>query len=104
MNTYLAGQPSLPLPPTDPRYTRGGHPAQVPDVIGQTVADAQATLAQGGWQTNTQQVDNRASEGTVVGQSPEGTAMPGQTVTLQISSGQLPPPPPPPGETTNTSH
>jgi membrane peptidoglycan carboxypeptidase len=98
MNTYLAGRPALPLRPTDPRYTRGGRPATIPDVIGRTVADAQSVLAQGGWPSRIQQVDNRAREGTVIGQFPEGTAMSGETVTLDISSGQVRPPPPPPGE------
>jgi membrane peptidoglycan carboxypeptidase len=100
MNVYLAGQPALPLPPTDPRYTRGGHPTTVPNLIGQALPDAQAVLDQGGWPTHTQQVDNRAPENTVIGQSPLGTVMPGQTVTLFVSSGQVPPPPPPPGNTT----
>jgi membrane peptidoglycan carboxypeptidase len=98
MNGYLAGQPVLPLPATDPRYTQGGHPSQVPEVVGQADQDAEPALHKDGWQTSEQQVDNRAPQGTVVGQSPHGTAMPGQVVTLQISTGEVPPPPPAPGE------
>jgi beta-lactam-binding protein with PASTA domain len=43
-------------------------------------------------------VDNRADRGTVVGQNPNGTALPGETILLQISSGEVPPPPAPPGD------
>jgi membrane peptidoglycan carboxypeptidase len=97
MNGYLAGQPVLPLPSTDPRYVQGGQPSQVPEVIGRTVADAEATMRKAGCQPSTQYVANRAPAGTIVGQSPHGVGMPGQIVTLQISTGQVPPPPPPPG-------
>jgi beta-lactam-binding protein with PASTA domain len=41
-------------------------------------------------------VDNRADKGTVVGQDPNGTALPGETILLQVSSGEVPPPPPAP--------
>jgi len=98
MTGYLAGQPALPLPATDPRYTQGGHPAQVPNEVGRNSADAEAALRERGWQTNVQPVDNRAAPGTVVGQSPQGPSVPGQVVTLQVSTGQLPPPPPLPGQ------
>jgi beta-lactam-binding protein with PASTA domain len=54
-------------------------------------------LRKAGWQTTTQQVNNRAPTGTVVGQSPHGIGMPNQIVNLQVSTGQVPPPPPPPG-------
>ena len=50
-----------------------------------------------GWKVSTRTVDNRADRGTVVGQNPNGTALPGETILLQISSGDVPPPPPPPG-------
>ena len=55
---------------------------------------ARAELEQGGWTVTTRQVDNRAPEGTVIGQTPRGAALPGQRVTLQISSGTVPAPPP----------
>jgi membrane peptidoglycan carboxypeptidase len=97
MTGYLAGQPVLPLPPTDQRYTQGGQPAQVPEVVGETADNAAALLGKAGWRTTTQQVDNRAPSGTVVGQSPHGIAMPNQLVNLEVSTGQVPAPPPPPG-------
>ena len=97
MNGYLAGQPVMPLPPTDDRYTEGGAASRVPEVIGKDADDARKLLTKAGWKTNLKQVDNRAPEGKVVGQSPRGTALPGEVVTLQVSTGQVPPPPPPPG-------
>jgi membrane peptidoglycan carboxypeptidase len=97
MNGYLANQPALPLPPTDDRYVNGGQAAQVPEVIGRSVGDAQAILTSGGWKNTLEQVDNRAPAGTVVGQSQHGEALPGDVITLQSSTGQVPPPPPPPG-------
>ena len=96
MNGYLAGQPALPLPPTEQRYLQGGQPSQIPDVIGKAQADANTTLRQTGYHPTEQNTDNRAPEGTVVGQTPNGTGIPGQTITLQISTGHVPPPPPPP--------
>ncbi|HTF48506.1 MAG TPA: transglycosylase domain-containing protein [Pseudonocardia sp.] len=97
MNGYLAGQPVMPLPPTDPRYTEGGEASRVPDVIGKNADDARKILSKSGWKTSLKEVDNRAPEGKVVGQSPRGTALPGEVVTLQVSTGEVPPPPPPPG-------
>jgi membrane peptidoglycan carboxypeptidase len=99
MNGYLAGQPVLPLPPTSDRYVNGGQASRVPEVIGRSADDAEDILSRGGWHSNRQQVDNRAPEGTVVGQSQHGEALPGDVITLQVSSGQVPPPPPPPGDT-----
>lgn len=96
MVPILEGQPALPLPPTDPRYVEGGAESRVPDVVGRGANDARAQLEQAGWTVTTRTVDNRASRGTVVGQSPRGTALPGETVVLQVSSGEVPPPPPAP--------
>jgi membrane peptidoglycan carboxypeptidase len=98
MNGYLAGQPVLPLPPTDDRYMEGGAASRVPEVIGRNADDARKILTKSGWKINVTDVDNRAAEGTVVGQAPRGTALPGEVVTLQVSTGDVPPPPPPPGD------
>jgi membrane peptidoglycan carboxypeptidase len=102
MNGYLADAPVLPLPPTDERYTEGGAASQVPEVIGKDSDDAQAQLRRAGWKTTVRNVDNRAPEGTVVGQTPRGSALPGEVITLQVSTGEVPPPPPPPGVETST--
>ncbi len=44
------------------------------------------------------EVDNAAERGTVVGQSPAGSALPGETIVLSVSSGDAPPPPDAPGD------
>ena len=53
--------------------------------------------------TSSRTVDNRADRGTVVGQNPNGTALPGETILLQISTGEVPPPPAPPGDSGDNS-
>ncbi|WP_312858418.1 transglycosylase domain-containing protein, partial [Pseudonocardia pini] len=73
----VAGTPVLPLPPTEDRYLTGGAETRVPDVVGRGVNDARAVLQRANWQVSTTQVDNLAAAGTVVGQSPRGTALPG---------------------------
>jgi membrane peptidoglycan carboxypeptidase len=97
MKPVLDGQPVQPLPPTDPRYTEGGSETKVPDVVGRGLNDARAILQRAGWKVSTRTVDNRADQDTVVGQNPNGTALPGETILLEISTGNVPPPPPPPG-------
>jgi membrane peptidoglycan carboxypeptidase len=97
MTPLLATQPVLPLPPTDPRYVHGGTAARVPDVLGRTEPDARGILERAGWQVTAQSVNSAAPPGTVIGQVPRGTALPGEVVSLQISSGSVPLPPPPPG-------
>ncbi|ALL75045.1 MULTISPECIES: penicillin-binding protein [unclassified Pseudonocardia] len=93
----LAGTPPTPLPPTDPRYLDGGAESRIPDVVGRSIDGARGELEGQGWQVTSRTVDNRAPEGTVVGQEPRGAALPGEQVTLQVSSGSVPAPPPPPG-------
>ncbi|MBC3194693.1 transglycosylase domain-containing protein [Pseudonocardia sp. C8] len=100
VSPLVAGTPPTPLPPADPRYLEGGAESRIPDVVGRSVDDARAELEGAGWQVTTRTVDNRATEGTVVGQDPRGAALPGEQVTLQVSSGTVPAPPPPPGQPT----
>ncbi|OLT14391.1 penicillin-binding protein [Pseudonocardia sp. CNS-139] len=97
MTPLLAGRPPTPLPPTDPRFVHGGQAATVPEVVGRAEPDARGFLERAGWRVATQTVDSVAPPGTVIGQVPRGTALPGQVVTLQVSTGSVPPPPPPPG-------
>jgi membrane peptidoglycan carboxypeptidase len=97
MTPLLAARPAEPLPPTDPRYVEGGDATRIPDVIGRPEAEARRMLEHAGFPVTTGTVDNAAPAGTVIGQSPRGTALPEETVVLQISSGSVPPPPPPPG-------
>ena len=98
MKPLLEGQPIEPLPPTDPRYTEGGAESQVPDVRGRGLNDARAVLDRAGWKVTTRPEPNRATRGTVVGQDPLGTALPGETILLNVSTGEVPPPPAPPGD------
>ncbi|MFP5069125.1 penicillin-binding protein [Pseudonocardia nantongensis] len=97
LTPLLAGTPPTPLPPTDPRYLEGGAESRIPDVVGRSERAARGELEGAGWQVSTRTVDNRADEGTVVGQEPRGAALPGEQVTLQVSSGSVPAPPPLPG-------
>ncbi|SDG28644.1 Membrane carboxypeptidase (penicillin-binding protein) [Pseudonocardia oroxyli] len=94
----VEGTPVLPLPPAEDRYLTGGAETRVPDVVGRGENDARAVLQRAGWQVGSRTVDNNAPAGTVVGQSPRGTALPGEQIVLQVSSGTVPPAPAPPGE------
>ena len=96
MGPLLAATPVQPLPPTDPRYVAGGTNAQIPDVVGRQADDARVRLEDAGFAVARTTVNNRAVAGTVVGQSPRGSALPDQVVTLQVASGTVPAPPPPP--------
>lgn len=96
----VANTPPTPLPATDPRYLDGGAESRIPDVVGRSAGAARGELEGAGWQVTTRTVDNNAPEGTVVGQEPRGAALPGEQVTLQVSSGSVPAPPPPPGTPT----
>jgi membrane peptidoglycan carboxypeptidase len=98
MKPLLETEPALPLPPTDERYMEGGAASRVPDVVGRSQNDARAVLERAGWSVSTRSVDNAAAKGTVIGQSPRGTALPGETIVLSVSSGSVPPPPPAPGD------
>lgn len=97
MKPILDGQPVLPLPPTDDRFLSGGAASRVPDVVGRSQNDARSVLEGVNWKVSTRTVDNAAARGTVIGQSPRGSALPGETIVLSVSSGSVPPPPPAPG-------
>jgi membrane peptidoglycan carboxypeptidase len=98
MQPLLANQPVLPLPPVEERYLEGGAESRVPDVIGDPENEAREELEEAGWTVSVRSVDNAAERGTVVGQNPNGSALPGETIELSISSGTVPPPPAAPGE------
>jgi membrane peptidoglycan carboxypeptidase len=97
MTSYLGASPVQPLPPTDPRYVRGGTNAQIPDVVGRQVGDAVNRLDDAGFATRRKDVASRAPAGTVVGQDPRGSTLPDQVVELSVSTGSVPAPPAPPG-------
>ncbi len=98
------GLPVAPLPPTEPRYVTGaGIP--VPDVVGQGENTARLTLERAGFRVKRETSGSDRAPGTVTSQSAR-TAMPGDTVTIVVSSGRprsratpvFPPPGPPPPE------
>jgi membrane peptidoglycan carboxypeptidase len=92
MMKILAGQPVLPLPPPDPRYEQGGDETQIPNVVGMNVTEATALLQRIGYQVVTRDRSTTTRRGTVVGQTPQGNALPGASVTLFVSTGYIPPP------------
>ena len=98
MKPLLDGQPVLPLPPTDPRYLDGAPVAQIPDVIGKPLNEARAILQHEGRSVSVDTTDNNADRGTVVGQNPQGPALPGETILLTVSSGKAPDAPDAPGD------
>lgn len=96
-NRILGTAPVLPLPPTDPRYVTGGARASVPSEVERSQADATAALQRAGYAVAVTPTDNRTPAGVVVGQTPLGAgAIPGEEVTLFVSTGRVPAPPAPP--------
>jgi membrane peptidoglycan carboxypeptidase len=100
MVPLLDGQPVLPLPPTEPRYLRGGAEREVPDVVGRSDDDAREILRDAGWASTTQRVDrddddedddedddddDDGGSGRVVQQIPSGSALPGETILLGVN-------------------
>jgi serine/threonine-protein kinase len=61
----------------------------VPNVVGQAIEDAQATLEKSGFTVTTEEVDSEKEIGTVVRQAPRAgsTAGSGDTITLYVSKG-----------------
>ncbi|GLZ40943.1 penicillin-binding protein [Actinokineospora sp. NBRC 105648] len=92
MSKYMAGMPEVPLPPTDPRYLDGGDDAKVPDVLYLSQEDATNRLQQAGYKVVAKDRSDGHKRGTVVGQSPRGSALQGETVTIFVSTGYVPPP------------
>lgn len=98
MKPLLDGQPVVQLPPTDPRFLDGAPVAQIPDVVGKPLNEAQAILKDAGRVSSVETTDNAADKGTVVGQNPQGQALPGETILLTVSSGNAPAAPDAPGD------
>ena len=69
--------------------SRGPAPVTVPNVIGFPYEDAAAEIQRAGFQVARVEVDSDLTQGSVVGQDPDGnsTAAKGSTVTLQVSRG-----------------
>ena len=98
MKPLLDGPAGAAAAAADPRYLDGAPVAQIPDVVGKSVNEARAILQRAGRTTSVETTDNNAERGTVVGQNPQGQALPGETVLLSVSSGNAPEAPDAPGE------
>ncbi|SMC99267.1 transglycosylase domain-containing protein [Kibdelosporangium aridum] len=90
MKPLHGNEPELPLPPVDQRYVDGGPEIRVPDVVGKTEQEATNILQGAGYQVSVVQRDDSRKRGTVVGQTPRGTKLPGGTITIYVSTGVAP--------------
>ena len=95
MKPLLDGQPVQPLPPTDPRYTEGG--AETRSRTWSAGGERRPRHPRTRRLEGLHATSTTAPRGHVVGQNPNSTALPGETILLQISTGQVPPAPSPPG-------
>ncbi|MEU5693539.1 transglycosylase domain-containing protein [Actinosynnema sp. NPDC020468] len=94
MSKLHSGLPEQPLPPVEDRYRKGGKEIQIPDVVGEDVNEATRILEEAGYQVTTASRNSEQSKGTVVSQTPRGSALRGTVVTLLVSTGYVPPPQP----------
>ncbi|MBP2475294.1 membrane peptidoglycan carboxypeptidase [Crossiella equi] len=92
MSAIHGNQPVQNLPAAEPRYLNGGDEAKVPNVVGMMVNDATSKLQEAGYKVTTQNRNDAAAKGKVIGQDPRGAALPGETITLFVSTGYVPPP------------
>ncbi|WP_243867211.1 penicillin-binding protein [Actinophytocola oryzae] len=91
MGQILAPEPVLPLPGGDPRYLDGSPQINVPDVVGRSQTDATNALQQAGYQVKAVQTNRADPKGMVVNQTPRGAALPGELITIYVSTGYVPP-------------
>jgi membrane peptidoglycan carboxypeptidase len=80
------------LPPTDPRYVNGGPQSQVPDVVGYSEQEARDRLQRAGYRVAVEEINSSSAKGTVVSQSPRGSALANELITIRVSTGYVPPP------------
>ncbi|GAA2358863.1 transglycosylase domain-containing protein [Saccharopolyspora halophila] len=100
MTKIHQGLPVAPMPPTTSRYETGGTEHRVPNVVGLKQRKAQENLEEAGYKVKARSVNSQRTQGTVTSQTPRGFALPGETVSISISTGYVPPPEP---ETTTPS-
>ncbi|MFD3746814.1 penicillin-binding protein [Nocardia sp. NPDC058633] len=77
------------LPPVDDKYVRGANNSQVPDVAGKSQGEATSILSGAGFQVSAVTGAGSQAKGTVMGSSPNGSAIPGSVVTIYISDGSV---------------
>jgi membrane peptidoglycan carboxypeptidase len=94
MKPVLNEFPPSVLPPTEDKYVRGASNAQVPNVVGMSQDSATATLTGAGFKVSAETQANGAPKGTVVSQTPSGSAVPGSAITIYVSDGTAPAPNP----------
>jgi membrane peptidoglycan carboxypeptidase len=88
----LGNSPAPPLPNPDPAYMdKHDHGPAIPYVVGKNVGDATNALKAAGYNiVQTADFNSTAPKGTVVGETPIGSAPHSQTVTLYVSTGFVP--------------
>ncbi|MFI5781387.1 penicillin-binding protein [Nocardia sp. NPDC051570] len=79
--------PPTSLPPLDDKYVRGSNNSQIPDVTGMSEAEARSTLIGAGFQVTVVTVPGSPAKGTVLGTTPNGSAIPGSVITVNVSDG-----------------
>ncbi|MEU4801192.1 transglycosylase domain-containing protein [Actinosynnema sp. NPDC023587] len=94
MTKVHEGLPVRDLPPVEERYRKGGKEIQIPEVVGKQVNDATRVLEEAGYKVTTSNRNSEQPKGTVVSQTPRGSALRGTVVTLFVSTGYVPPPQP----------
>ncbi|GAB3281879.1 penicillin-binding protein [Parasphingorhabdus pacifica] len=94
MKPIHEGLPVAPLPPTTDRYENGGNEFQVPNVVGMSTKRATDKLRQSGYKVKERSVNSERKRDTITSQTPRGTALPGEVVTISVSTGYVPPPTP----------
>ncbi|WP_028478124.1 penicillin-binding protein [Nocardia sp. CNY236] len=77
------------LPPPNDKYVRGAHNAQVPEVAGMTRSKATAALTAAGFRVSSITGPGSQPKGTVMGTTPNGSAVPGSVITLYVSDGTV---------------
>ncbi len=90
MDVLNDGQPNPDFPAPGDKEVNGER-VSVPSVVGLSESDARRKLAGAGFKTSisSNQVSSALPAGSVVSQSPSGTAVRGSYVTLTLSSGQV---------------
>jgi membrane peptidoglycan carboxypeptidase len=91
-NQILGTSPAPSLPNPDPAYMdKNNHGPAIPYVVGKNVGDATNALKNAGYSgVQTADFNSTAPKGTVVGQTPIGSAPRSTTVTLYVSTGFVP--------------
>lgn len=84
--------PVEPLPEASDRYSSGGEEPHVPNVVGLPGDRAAAVLDEAGYQVDSHPQHSERPQGEVTSQTPRGASSPGETITIRVSTGNIPPP------------